>query len=553
MTRAAAILCDHCGEPYPASELEAGGDGVCRSCGRSVLEPAAGPTPAATEEPDDALVFGEFVLLEEIGRGDAGAVYRAHRRGVPDREVALKTIAPPHELTPATLGRLDRDLGLAARLRHPNAARIEAHGSFQGTRFTVSELLTGPSFARVLSGGTGPLRKNLRTLVRVARAVHHAHGLGVLHRDLKPGNVLFDSAGTPKVTDFALDVFDPALSDPASLDPEEDESLELAYRSPEQLGAEGSATARSDVYALGAILVEILTGSPPFAPGPAGIRERVQGVDPPPIRGGPVDAPLAIVASRALEPEPAHRYATAGELADDLERHLRGEPIRARRRSLLHRAARRWAGTPNAHASTAVAAVLAMAVVFAIVRGVVEDPVDAASRRADRPWAGARVSAMESLAEAHARGALAGADLGELPLLLRAGLEDPDAEVRLATLETIVAISDVLPTLDTADRATTPWGALERALILRIEGEEDGPILVAAIAAAGATRAGGTETALLTIAEGGLGGTRRGPRGDAGPGPDRPALVRARPGPGDGSGRSPFDPRPSWPWTTWPG
>jgi serine/threonine-protein kinase len=268
-----------------------------------------------------------------------GVVYKARQVGL-NRLVALKRIRSGSHATAAERERFKAEAEAVARLRHPNIVQVYEVGEHQGQPYLSLEWVDGGSLAQKTAAGPLPARDAAELVAQTARAVHDAHRHDVIHRDLKPANVLLAADGTPKVTDFGL----AKLLDVVTGRTEPGAILGTpSYMAPEQAEGKNRDTGpAADVYGLGAILYECLTGRPPFQ-GKTGVEtlEQVCTQDPRPPRlvrpGLPRD--LETICLKCLRKEPEQRYLSAGELADDLDRHLGGEPILARRHNLLTRLA----------------------------------------------------------------------------------------------------------------------------------------------------------------------------------------------------------------------
>jgi len=275
--------------------------------------------------------LGNYEILEEIGRGGMGVIYRARQRHS-RRIVALKRVLSYHADSRETLARFRREAEAAASLDHPNILPIyEVGESEEGVPYFSMKYASGGSLQEVGPALRGDPREVVRLLAKVTRAVQYAHRQGILHRDLKPGNVLLDGRGEPMVSDFGLAKW---LDTTSNLT----RTLTIfgtpGYIAPEQ--AEGPAASlkpSSDIYSLGAILFDLLSGRPPFLGEHALAVIRQASEKPAPklrslVKG--VDKDLETICARCLEREPAARYRSAGELAEDLERWLEGRPIVAR-------------------------------------------------------------------------------------------------------------------------------------------------------------------------------------------------------------------------------
>jgi hypothetical protein len=270
-----------------------------------------------------------YELQEELGRGGMGVVYKARDR-VLDRPVALKMIRS-RRARPDEVLRFRREAQAVARLRHRHIVALHDFGEHDGEPFLTMAYVSGGNLSRRI-GDFGDPRAAVTLMEKVARAVEAAHAAGIVHRDLKPANVLLDEEGEPLVSDFGLAKFlDPGPGE----DPTYTGQLvgTPAYMAPEQAAGHGHrATPATDVWALGVILYELLTGCKPFRGEGAEVAQRIQQeapAAPRALRPG-LDRALETVVLKCLEKEPARRYASAGPLADDLGRWLRGEAIAVR-------------------------------------------------------------------------------------------------------------------------------------------------------------------------------------------------------------------------------
>ena len=269
-----------------------------------------------------------YEVLEELGRGGMGVVYRARQLGL-DRIVALKMILAASHAGSTATARFLHEAKTIALLKHPNVVQVYEFGSHEGKPFFSLEYLEDGSLADKLKGEPQPAAQTAQMVQSLALAVQAAHERGIVHRDLKPANVLLASDGTPKITDFGV-----AKQGDSVMTATGDVLGTPSYMAPEQ--AEGKTKLigpAADVYALGAILYELLTGRPPFKG--ASPWETIQlvtkseAVTPRQLQPG-VPRDLETICLKCLEKAPAKRYATAAELANDLRRYQAGEPIQAR-------------------------------------------------------------------------------------------------------------------------------------------------------------------------------------------------------------------------------
>ena len=295
---------------------------VCSDGGRAAA--AAAEVPQARVR-----YFGDYELLEEVGRGGMGVVYKARHLRL-NRVVALKMILAGRFASAEDVKRFQVEAENAARLDHPNIVPVYEVGRHRGRRYFTMKLVTGGSLARRVAHFTEDPRRSAELIAEAARAVHHAHQHGILHRDIKPGNILLDAEGRPQVTDFGL---------ARRLGGEEELTLPGAvlgsprYMAPEQARGDKRLSVAADVYGLGAVLYELLTGRPPFS-GESVLETLRQVREQEPARPSGIvralDRDLETVCLKCMEKDPQARYASAEALQRDLEHWLRGEPLAAR-------------------------------------------------------------------------------------------------------------------------------------------------------------------------------------------------------------------------------
>lgn len=301
----------------------------------------AGPPPASAPAAPPAAVkgrrLGKYLLLAELGAGGMGTVYRALE---PDlgRQVALKTLNGAAAAGSVFVERFYREARAAARLDHPGIVRVFEVGNADGVDFFTMELVEGENLLARVRRAAPPLQERVRWIRDAALAVHHAHERGLIHRDLKPQNLMIDRSAAVKVADFGL-----------ARDTTVTQGLTVSgqilgtphYMAPEQAqGQQDRIDARTDVYSLGATLYEVVCGTTPVdAPDVYGVLDKVVRGSIVPLRERAVTIPrdLETICMKALDLDPARRYPTARELADDLDRFLNFEAIHARPQTALEK------------------------------------------------------------------------------------------------------------------------------------------------------------------------------------------------------------------------
>jgi serine/threonine protein kinase len=400
------VQCPSCGAKLTAHEPRADGTADCPRCGERLTLPASASRAEAIDaappahDPGRTLTFGGaaagiaadagrlhipgYEVMEEIGRGGMGVVYKA-RQINPPRLVALKMILAGEHADPEQLARFRAEAEAIARLSHPAITQIHQVGEWHppeggpAVPFLTLEFVAGHSLARRLGSGTRVEPAQAADLVRqLADGVHYAHRQGIVHRDLKPGNILLtgaagpDTLGEAKIVDFGLaKPLDGFASTVTDFGPRTRTGAVLgtpSYMAPEQAGGKGKIGPTTDVWALGVILYECLTGRPPFV-GESTLETLIQVTkdDPePPRRIRPkVPRDLETICLTCLAKDPARRYPSAAALAEDLGRFLAGEPVTVRPPARRERLGR-WVRRRKEVVYLAGGAALALAVVLAI-------------------------------------------------------------------------------------------------------------------------------------------------------------------------------------------
>jgi serine/threonine protein kinase/Tfp pilus assembly protein PilF len=340
-------FCRKCGATIPPNSPH-------QSCGACLLETGlaivADESVAEVDDPGRANIFppptlmdfGDYELLEQIGRGGQGVVFRARQKSL-NRTVALKVISLGQWASEAHVKRFRREAEAAARLEHPCIVPIYEVGEREGSCYFSMKFVEGGQLDELVKREPMPPRHAAELIAKVARTVHYAHERGILHRDIKPGNILLDKDGEPHLTDFGLARLVEAESTVTR-------TLEVmgtpSYMAPEQAAGETTKFSKAtDVYGLGAVLYQLITGQPPFAGGTT--YETIKlllDTEPrqPRLLNPKVDRDLSTVCLKCLEKDPKRRYSSALALAEDLEHWLKHEPIRAHHTGVFTRG-RKWA------------------------------------------------------------------------------------------------------------------------------------------------------------------------------------------------------------------
>jgi TolB-like protein/Tfp pilus assembly protein PilF len=285
--------------------------------------------------------LGDYELLEEIGRGGQGVVFRARQKRL-NRTVALKVISLGQWASKAHLKRFRREAEAAASLDHPCIVPIYEVDERDGSCYFSMKFVEGGQLDEVTRREPMPIRRAVELIAKVARTVHYAHEHGILHRDIKPGNILLDAKGEPHLTDFGLARL---VESESSVTHTLDILGTPSYMAPEQaVGNNAAVSSVTDVYGIGAVLYQLLTGHPPFAGGTTyETIKLLEDTEPrqPRLLNPKIDRDLSTICLKCLEKDPKRRYSSALALAEDLERWLKHEPILARRTGIFARG-KKW-------------------------------------------------------------------------------------------------------------------------------------------------------------------------------------------------------------------
>src|SRR5881275_3227112 len=333
-------FCRKCGAAIPPNSPQ-------QSCSACLLESGLGPDEPVAGGGDPGrpmpmlMDFDDYELLEQIGRGGQGVVFRARQKSL-NHTVTLKVINLGQWASKAHLKRFRLEAEAAARLEHPGIVPIHEVGERDGSCYFSMKFIEGGQLDDVPRRQPMPIRRAVELIAKVARTVHYAHEHGILHRDIKPGNILLDAKGEPHLTDFGL----ARLVESESTVTRTMEVLGTpSYMAPEQaVGNNAAISSATDVYGLGAVLYQLLIGQPPFAGGTT--YETIKlllDTEPrqPRLLNPKIDRDLSTICLKCLEKHPERRYSSALALAEDLECWLKHEPIQARRTGLFARG-KKW-------------------------------------------------------------------------------------------------------------------------------------------------------------------------------------------------------------------
>jgi WD40 repeat protein/tetratricopeptide (TPR) repeat protein/tRNA A-37 threonylcarbamoyl transferase component Bud32 len=349
------LVCPHCQNPVDVADENLSDVVLCSACGSNFgIGNQLGPTIAA---PRGAGSLGKFNLLEGVGSGAFGTVYKARDREL-DRTVAIKVPRSGSFSNQDEQERFLREARSVAQLRHPSIVSVYEVGQSDGTPYLVSEFVEGMTLSDYLTGAKPSARDSAELVAKVADALQYAHAHGVVHRDIKPSNIMLGADHTPHVMDFGLARRD---AGDATMTTDGQVLGTPAYMSPEQAKGEShSVDGRGDVYSLGVILYQLLTGELPFRGNTRMLLHQVLHDEPRPPRkiNDLVPRDLETICLKSLAKESGRRYQSAGEFGDDLRRYLKNEPIQARPVSRVERTWRWCRRNPTTAGLVAIIALL---------------------------------------------------------------------------------------------------------------------------------------------------------------------------------------------------
>ncbi|MFH1421643.1 MAG: protein kinase, partial [Planctomycetota bacterium] len=326
--------------------------------------------------------FGNYQIIEQIARGGMGIIYKARQKDL-DRIVALKVLIAGEAAAQEAIDRFYLEAKSVAKMRHSNIVPVHEVGIHQGKHFFTMDFIHGQSLRNIITTEKPTLHKSLELIKKIASALHYAHEHGVVHRDIKPENVIVDEMGEPQVTDFGL-----------AKDVELDTHLTRAnvimgtpaYMAPEQARGERDKIDRcSDIYSLGSVMYELITGQPVFEyKGHMGLNALLKLIAAEPILprkiNNRIPKDIDTICMKALEKEPSRRYQTALEFSEDIDRYLKGEPIAARPASFTYRAWKKIKKYKMVSIPVATALILLIAMAILFIR----DRIETSQQETDR-------------------------------------------------------------------------------------------------------------------------------------------------------------------------